>query len=157
MLNTNAFDNNRKRTSVVVRTSGGGSGGWGGATLLVKGADTCVMPFVDRANGACPYFDETQVRRCERSMSTRHSQRRTSAVLGTPLPPAPARFRSGEAKMSAAMEMASLPPSQCDDFRACSGSWATCHESGLSGQSSAALDNRYHKLCAERLSPQPLL
>ena len=63
MLNTNAFDNNRKRTSVVVRTPGGGGGGWGGATLLVKGADTCVMPFVDRANGACPYFDQTQVRR----------------------------------------------------------------------------------------------
>ena len=61
VLNSNAFDNNRKRTSVVVRASGGGgAGGWGGATLLVKGADTCVMPFVDRAGDACPHFDATQ-------------------------------------------------------------------------------------------------
>jgi magnesium-transporting ATPase (P-type) len=75
VLNSNAFDNNRKRTSVVVRTGGGGGGGgWGGATLLVKGADTCVMPFVDRDGGACPYFDETQAR------PTLHTRSRTEGV-----------------------------------------------------------------------------
>eukprot|EP00292_Cryptomonas_paramecium_P002149 CAMPEP_0113680182 /NCGR_PEP_ID=MMETSP0038_2-20120614/11140_1 /TAXON_ID=2898 /ORGANISM="Cryptomonas paramecium" /LENGTH=1529 /DNA_ID=CAMNT_0000598461 /DNA_START=386 /DNA_END=4971 /DNA_ORIENTATION=+ /assembly_acc=CAM_ASM_000170 len=55
VLNTNAFDNNRKRTSVVVRAAGEDR-----VMLLVKGADTCVMPFVDRDGGACPYFKTTQ-------------------------------------------------------------------------------------------------
>jgi len=52
VLSTNAFDNNRKRTSVVVRDP------TGQLHLFVKGADTSVMPFVDY--NSCPYFDETQ-------------------------------------------------------------------------------------------------
>lgn len=52
ILNTNAFDNNRKRTSVVVQDPEGN------LMLLVKGADTSVMPFVDYDK--CLFFDETQ-------------------------------------------------------------------------------------------------
>jgi magnesium-transporting ATPase (P-type) len=52
VLHVNPFDNNRKRTSVVVEDEAGGK------MLLVKGADTSVMPFVDHAQ--CPFFTETQ-------------------------------------------------------------------------------------------------
>lgn len=48
----NPFDNNRKRTSLVVQTEEGA------IVLLVKGADTSVMPFIDDA--ACPFFATTQ-------------------------------------------------------------------------------------------------
>lgn len=52
ILNTNAFDNNRKRTSVIVENENKD------LVLLVKGADTSIMPFVDYST--CLYFDETQ-------------------------------------------------------------------------------------------------
>jgi phospholipid-translocating ATPase len=52
ILNVNPFDNNRKRTSVVVEDEAGKK------LLLVKGADTSIMPFVD--HGQCPFFSETQ-------------------------------------------------------------------------------------------------
>jgi len=50
VLHANAFDNTRKRTSVVVRCADER------ILLLVKGADTSVMPFCE----ACNYFAETQ-------------------------------------------------------------------------------------------------
>ena len=52
VLNVNAFDNDRKRSSVVVRDS------FDSISLLVKGADTSIMPFVDNQN--CPSINETQ-------------------------------------------------------------------------------------------------
>ena len=52
VLAFNGFDNNRKRTSAVVRRPDGR------VLLLVKGADACVMPFVDRA--ASPNAGQTQ-------------------------------------------------------------------------------------------------
>jgi phospholipid-translocating ATPase len=52
VLNTNSFDNNRKRTSVICKNP------QGELILFVKGADTSVMPFVEY--NKCPFFDETQ-------------------------------------------------------------------------------------------------
>mmetsp|Transcript_11831 Transcript_11831/g.27255 ORF Transcript_11831/g.27255 Transcript_11831/m.27255 type:complete len:1730 (-) Transcript_11831:60-5249(-) len=53
VLNFNAFDNNRKRTSVVISDEGRTN-----ILLLIKGADTSVMPFIDV--NACPYYRSTQ-------------------------------------------------------------------------------------------------
>jgi phospholipid-translocating ATPase len=47
----NPFDNNRKRTSLVVETEEGA------LVLLVKGADTSVMPFIDQST--CPFYKRT--------------------------------------------------------------------------------------------------
>lgn len=52
VLVTNAFDNNRKRTSVVVQ-----EGAHGEIILLVKGADTSVMPFIE---DTCGFFEKSQ-------------------------------------------------------------------------------------------------
>ena len=52
MKQFNAFDNNRKRTSVVVQTEEGE------LVLLVKGADASMMPFIDQSS--CPFFKATQ-------------------------------------------------------------------------------------------------
>ena len=52
MKQFNPFDNNRKRTSLVVQTEEGH------LVLLVKGADTSVMPFIDQL--ACPFHKTTQ-------------------------------------------------------------------------------------------------
>uniref|UniRef100_A0A0C3SL24 Phospholipid-transporting ATPase n=1 Tax=Guillardia theta (strain CCMP2712) TaxID=905079 RepID=A0A0C3SL24_GUITC len=53
VLNFNAFDNNRKRTSVVISDETKSN-----ILLLIKGADTSVMPFIDV--NACPYYKSTQ-------------------------------------------------------------------------------------------------
>ncbi len=52
LLNVNAFDNDRKRSSVIVRDS------FDVIRLLVKGADTSVMPFID--SNSCSFVAETQ-------------------------------------------------------------------------------------------------
>jgi len=52
VLVQNAFDNNRKRTSCIVQ-----KGADGPVMILVKGADTSVMPFVEES---CQYFEATQ-------------------------------------------------------------------------------------------------
>ena len=52
ILNINPFDNDRKRSSVVIRDS------FDVISLLVKGADTSVMPFVDSEN--CQFLSDTQ-------------------------------------------------------------------------------------------------